>query len=224
MKSDSYILIQGWMINELQLKSNSLLIFAIIYGYSKDNQGKFDGSLNYLCKSIGSSKNTVMNCLNELLQKELILKETIVINNITFCKYFQNDMVVQKLVWGGAKNDMGGGAKIEPNNTNYNNTKENNNNDIDFDSLIKYYNQKFKKSVRVFPIKAKKQFNYLIKNNYTKADIKKVMDIAFLDEFHKKDNYKYVTLEFLSRLDKFERYVAMELPKEKPVKDGHINH
>ena len=112
------------------------------------------------------------------------------------------------------------------NNTDLYNNKDNNKKEqIDFDSLIKYYNQKFKKSVRIFPEKAKKQFNHLIKLNYNKSDIKKVMDLAFLDEFHKKDNYKYVTLEFLSRLDKFERYVAMELPTEKQIpKDGHINY
>jgi hypothetical protein len=114
-------------------------------------------------------------------------------------------------------------------NPTYNNINTNNNikedkEKIDFNSLIKYYNQKFKKSVRVFPEKAKKQFEYLIKLKYNKSDIKKVIDMAFLDDFHKKDNYKYVTLEFLSRLDKFERYVAMELPKETTVKDGHINY
>ena len=125
MKSDSYILIQGWMVNELSLKSHSLLVFAIIYGYSKDNQGKFEGSLNYLCKSTGASKNTIMNCLNELIENGLILKETILINNITFCKYSQNDMVVQNLVWGGAIFAPGGGAIFAPNNTNNNNTKEN---------------------------------------------------------------------------------------------------
>lgn len=110
------------------------------------------------------------------------------------------------------------------NNTILNNNKDNSKKEeIDFISLMNYYNKKFKKSVRVFPEKAKKQFNYLLNHKYNKSDIKKVIDMAFLDDFHKKDNYKYITLEFLSRLDKFERYVAMELPTEKPVKDGHIN-
>lgn len=109
------------------------------------------------------------------------------------------------------------------NNTDLYNNKDSNKETIDFDSLISYYNLKFCKSVRVFPKKAKDNFNKLLKLGYNKTDIKKVFDIASLDDFHKKDNYKYVTLEFLSRIDKFERYVAMEYPK-KEIKGGHINY
>jgi hypothetical protein len=60
---------------------------------------------------------------------------------------------------------------------------------------------------------------------YTKADIKKVIDNASNDKFHEPNDFKYVTLEFLTRQDKFEKYVQMkhETPRNKKVK-GHTNY
>lgn len=116
MKDSSFFVIQGWMVNCLKLKSNELLIFAIIYGFSKDNQGKFDGSLKYLSEASGISKNTVINSLNSLVEKEFIIKENITMNNITFCKYYQNDIVVQNLVGGYTNFSDLGGANFGTNN------------------------------------------------------------------------------------------------------------
>lgn len=124
MKDSSFFVIQGWMVNCLKLKSNELLIFAIIYGFSKDNQGKFDGSLKYLSEASGISKNTVINSLNSLVEKEFIIKENITINNITFCKYYQNDMVVQNLVGGYTNFCDLGGANFGTNNILNNNIED----------------------------------------------------------------------------------------------------
>ncbi|QCW21908.1 hypothetical protein [Flavobacterium phage V186] len=124
MKSNSFYVIQGWMINELNLKGNNLLVFAVIYGFSKDGQGKFDGSLKYLCDCTGASKNTVIKSLNDLLDLGYILKSTELVSNITFCKYFQNDIVVQKLVRGSAETDYLGGAETAPNNIINNNIED----------------------------------------------------------------------------------------------------
>jgi predicted transcriptional regulator len=124
MKDSSFFVVQGWMVNCLKLKSNELLIFAIIYGFSKDNQGKFDGSLKYLSEASGISKNTVINSLNSLVEKEFIIKENITINNITFCKYYQNDMVVQNLVGGYTNFCDLGGANFGTNNILNNNIED----------------------------------------------------------------------------------------------------
>ena len=37
VKNENYLVIQGWMITELKLKGNELLIYAIIYGFSQNN-------------------------------------------------------------------------------------------------------------------------------------------------------------------------------------------
>lgn len=114
MKSDNYILINGWMVSGLKLKGNTLLIYAIIYGFSRDNSSKFTGSINYLKESINSSKNTVLKSLNELVDSGLIIKEEEVLNNIKFCKYKYNELPVQKLNHPGSKTEQGGGAEIAP--------------------------------------------------------------------------------------------------------------
>ena len=75
MKDNNYILIQGWMINQLNLKSNELLLFAIIYGFSQDESSEFTGSINYLCNCLSCSRNTVIKGLKSLLEKELITKK-----------------------------------------------------------------------------------------------------------------------------------------------------
>jgi len=89
-------------------------------------------------------------------------------------------------------------------------------NEIDFTKLLSYYNSVLNKSCRVFPENVKKAFNLRVKEGYLKEDIKKVIDNSFNDELHKENNYKYVTLEFLSRPKIFERYASME--HQKPIK------
>lgn len=111
MRSTDYILIQGWMINDLGLKGNALLIFAIIYGFSKDGESEFTGSLKYLSKSTGSTKNTVIKAIQDLLLAQYIVKRAETKNSITFNSYSQNEPVVQKLVGGSAETAPGGSAE-----------------------------------------------------------------------------------------------------------------
>jgi hypothetical protein len=106
--------------------------------------------------------------------------------------------------------------------------KDINNNEIDFNSLAKYYNYAFDKQMKIVNDKCKRQFNKLIKLGYTKVDIKKVIDNASNDKFHEENDFKHLTLEFISREEKFEKYFAM--PHEKPrceklkKPQGHTNH
>ena len=124
MDNSNYIQIQGWMVKELHLKGNELLIYALIYGFSQDGQSKFTGSLSYIADWISSSKQTVINTLKSLEEKNLIVKEQEVINNITFNKFsvVKNfDKGSQKIRQGVVKNfDL-----ININNNN-NNIKEKN--------------------------------------------------------------------------------------------------
>lgn len=76
------------MRNNLNLKGNELLIYAIIFGFSQVENQYFTGSLNYLAEWTGiSSKTTVMTILNSLISKGLLEKEEIYNNGIKFCKY-----------------------------------------------------------------------------------------------------------------------------------------
>ena len=77
MNSRNFITIQGWMISELNLKGNDLLIYAIIYGFSQTEGQYFTGSLSYLAEWTNSTKQGVQKNLKSLIDKGLILKLTI---------------------------------------------------------------------------------------------------------------------------------------------------
>jgi uncharacterized phage protein (TIGR02220 family) len=103
---------------------------------------------------------------------------------------------------------------------------------LDFDLLKGYYNEVFSKSMRVVTEVTKRNLNKRIKEGYDKSDIKKVIDNASNDEFHEPNNFKHVTLEFLSRSDIFSRYVSEKehkIPRNKKLEKqrlekGHTNY
>jgi len=91
---------------------------------------------------------------------------------------------------------------------------------IDFDLLMKFYNETFGRAIRVIPAKAKKQIADRMKEGYTKEDLKQVLLNAKSDSYHIETKYKYISLEFVTRSDKFERFSQnhlLALPKPKKV-------
>lgn len=72
MKSDNYVVIQGWMCNELNLKGNELLAFALIYGFSQDGESSFNGGRNYIANTFNISLPTVDKAIEALKDKGLI--------------------------------------------------------------------------------------------------------------------------------------------------------
>lgn len=113
VKSENYIHIPGWAVCELGLKGNELLIYAIIFGFSQEENQTFRGSLRYLMDWTNSTKATVINVLKSLTKKGLIEKKEKIINGVKFCEYcvtrFKNEdspikPVVKNLYQGGIKN------------------------------------------------------------------------------------------------------------------------
>ena len=72
----SSITIQGWMVTELGLKGNDLLIYALIFGFSKDGESKFYGSRRYIAKWFNLVPTSVDNILKNLVSRDLIIKCT----------------------------------------------------------------------------------------------------------------------------------------------------
>ena len=72
LKRDNYINIQAWMITELGLTGNDLIVYAIIYGFSQDNDSVFSGTRAYLAEWCGTSERSVQRNINSLLEKGLI--------------------------------------------------------------------------------------------------------------------------------------------------------
>jgi len=90
LKNEDYMIIQGWMINELKLKGNDLLIYALIYSYSKDGEHRFYGSLQYLADWTNSTVSGIQNNIKNLLEKNLIFKNKIGNSQSSRCEYWVN--------------------------------------------------------------------------------------------------------------------------------------
>ena len=63
VKPENYITIQGWMVTELKLKGNELLIYALIFGFTQTTNQNFTGSLQYIADWTNSTKQGVLKCL-----------------------------------------------------------------------------------------------------------------------------------------------------------------
>lgn len=114
VKNENHIVIHGWMINELQLKGNELIVYAVIYGFSQDRQTKFKGSLQYLADWTGSTKQGVIKNLKSLVDKGHIAKEEHFINDVKYCEYYSTK-------FNGVLNTVEQGIKQSlPNNINDN--------------------------------------------------------------------------------------------------------
>lgn len=84
---DNYVSLQGWMITDLKLSGNELIVYAIIYGFSQTTGNRFTGSLNYLASWLNATKQTALNALQKLVAKGLIEKFEVIKNNVKFCEY-----------------------------------------------------------------------------------------------------------------------------------------
>lgn len=72
VKDGTYVNIQSFMVNELHLSGNALIIYAVIYGFSQDGDSWFTGSRAYLAAWCQASKSTVSRNLDALCSDGLI--------------------------------------------------------------------------------------------------------------------------------------------------------
>ena len=163
MGNTSFI-INDWFITDLKLKGNDLLVFALIFSFTKDGRTKYYGSISYLSEVLGCSKRTINYCLESLTNRGLIVKK-IQKNANEPNKYHVDLEVVQKLHKGSAKiapevvqKLRKGSAKIAHNNNIYNNID--NNSFYDINILKDYYLSK------------EKIINAILTNNENKTKLK----------------------------------------------------
>ena len=109
IKDENYIVIQGFMVNELKLKGAELMIYAIIYGFSQDGRSKYTGTRRYLATWCNVSRQAVDNALKKLIEKGLIKKEEKKIDGVNYIYYQSTKFtgVTTKLTGGSNKVDIG---------------------------------------------------------------------------------------------------------------------
>lgn len=72
LKKDQFVNIQAFMVSELGLSGNDLLVYAIIYGFSQDGENVFMGNRSYLAAWCGCSERSVQRNINNLVARGLI--------------------------------------------------------------------------------------------------------------------------------------------------------
>ena len=174
--SRNYVMIMGWMLTDLELSGTELLLYALIYGFTQDNATEFSGSLSYMMAWTGKSKRCVQDSINNLVEKNLIIKNTGAINGVLYCTYKANmgyskncHTLANSAIGGIANSAIGGIANSATNNTNKDNTNINN---ILPSSPYRVkeseYDEKFETFWKAYPRKENKKNSYKI---WTKLDI-----------------------------------------------------
>lgn len=158
IREDNYINIQGWMVTELNLKGNELLIFAIIHGFSQDGETRFTGSLQYLADWTSATKQGVSKNLKSLVEKGYIGKEEKFVNGVKFCEYYstQFNRGMKQSLTGGMKQSFTNNKEIDKKENNKEDNKRftpptveevrayciERNNNVDAERFVNYYESK----------------------------------------------------------------------------------
>ena len=79
-------------------------------------------------------------------------------------------------------------------------------NTINFDKLLSFLNSKTKRNFKVINDATEKKYKARLKEGYTKDDILNAIINAVNSDYHKENDFKYLTPEFFSRADKLNMY------------------
>ena len=110
VKDGTYVNIQSFMVNELHLSGNALIIYAVIYGFSQDGDSWFTGSRSYLAAWCQASKSTVSRnletlCADGLIERRERTESGVLLVDYRVVRGTQNGQ-------GGTQNGQGGVPKM----------------------------------------------------------------------------------------------------------------
>lgn len=201
---ESFVTIQGWMVTHLKLKSNELMIYAIIYGFCQIRGQVFSGSVRYLAEWTNSTKRGVYKNLKSLVDKGLIEKIEENINGVKFCKYTICEKrlpsrtrfcspVMNKVHQGDEQSSPGGDEQSSPNNIDIDNIDNNISKKVreperakenvkSFNELIDNYtpNEQLRKELKEH-LKVRKNKKAALTNRAIELSLKKLDDLASND-------------------------------------------
>ena len=97
LKDTQYLVILPFMVEELNLKGNELLVYACIHGFSNTEGQEFTGSLKHLQAWTGATKQGVLKTLRSLCEKGLIQKNETFLNGFRVVSYRSTEFTPGKL-------------------------------------------------------------------------------------------------------------------------------
>lgn len=117
INNESYVVIWGWMLNNLKLKWNELVAYATIYSFTNGtDEHCYKWSAGYLAERCWIDKRSALRILQKLEEKWLIFRNERVENWVKFVDYYTN-------VIGGDKMSLGGGDKMSHHNNRIDNNR-----------------------------------------------------------------------------------------------------
>ena len=216
----NYITIVDFMVEDLKLKGNELIVFALIYGFSQDDVSDFHGSLTYMQQRTGLSRQTVVDVLKKLVDKKLIIKEEGFRNNLKICHYRTSQETLLGVV---KKLDSTSQETLPLNLLYYKDYIKDNNSEVGEDiklkvtEIIKYLNSKTNKNFRVEAKTNREPIEARLKDGYTIRELKKVIDIK-VSEWSGTNMDTYLCPQTLFRPSNFEKYLNQNVVFKSQIK------
>ncbi len=87
IRDGSYVTIQAFMVKDLNLSGNELMVYAIIFGFSQEDGCWFTGSRKYLADWCRTSKRTISTNLKKLVEKGLVERRSRPMNDVLHYDY-----------------------------------------------------------------------------------------------------------------------------------------
>lgn len=87
IRSDNHVCLNGWMINELDLSGNELIVYAVIWGFTQDGNQWCTASQAYIARWANITTRALIKILNKLEEKGLLIKEKNTCRKGFECKY-----------------------------------------------------------------------------------------------------------------------------------------
>ena len=203
VKRENYITVQGFMLTDLKLKGNELLIYACIYGFSQTENQVFNGGLQYLADWVNSTKQSVIKCLKSLEEKGYIIKKEKYINGVKSCEYYTTELntLLNKVEYPIKQSLTGGIKQSLTNNIELDKLLDN------IKEIVGYLNAKLCTRYSLTNEKTQRLITARFNENrkYTVADFKEVIDKK-VKEWKGTEMEKYLRPETLFGT-KFESYL-----------------
>ena len=215
MQDGGFLVIQKWMLTDLNLKSTELMVYAIIYGFSQDGQGECWASLDYFQLWTGASRSSIIRAINSLEEKGLIERR-------------------RREGTTSALRVVGGGVKMTPNNITNNKddnkeiNKESDKVAVEVQRTYDLFVEKFDKNPNTFKLTPKRQKKIKTRlKDCGETMLRQAIENTAKNEFYrgKNDRGWKADLDFIIRsYEQVERLANMEVVQEERELDYWDKH
>jgi len=204
VKNDDFLIIQGWMVNELHLKGNDLIIYAIIYSFNQEEKS-INNFKEYLMEWTKSTKQGINKNLKSLVESNLIRDKKIQDNGINYDYFIVNKVSENRKQSFKKKTIYNNIYNTISNLNNISNLNINSINNNIYSRVIEHLNKRIGANYRASSFKTKRLIDARLRENYSLDDFKTVIDKKCVDWMNT-DMQKYLRPETLFGT-KFESYL-----------------